>query len=383
MRGKLNLGSNISYYLVARRGTGPTATYFIYQPLPPLPTMNENNPNAVNAAFASIEYPNPAVPAPTLVSIIPTAAAGIYNLKGTLSTGIISNIATAPWPLVNPVGSNILDVSSDTKATPQAIKLVPDSTTNIGTQALWAGVWYNVQDSNGTPLLWKQRTTVTTTGGFRGAKPPDTNNYYPVEAVPLQVMFVPQNAGSSSEPISVWTIPTNGDMPDCTTPDLPDISMILFTAWVTGKGKDHPTGCDGPGWIGTGSNKCAFTSVATCQQGYLYTFCGPGQSCGACLGPCPEQTDMTTPVCTFDYDPTWKAENKSPYNCNPKNPEPLSLWEKYKTLWIILIIVGAIIVLIIIIAIGVLISRRHTNAMMTKLTTPTTALVTPTVQVKA
>jgi hypothetical protein len=318
MRGQLDLTQQISYFLVAKTADGG---YYIYQDPP---TQVGATDAATHGVFASTKYTLDSTWSPKTVFINPLTSG--YSLRsafspgGTVSPFYISTYNNA---------ANVLEISDGSQ--PGAVlQFQPDPTTNVGTQALWAGVWYTATDSTGNPLQWKILSPANTTGTFRNI----AGNANPAAVSLLQIMFVPRDAGSG-QPVGVW----NGA---CQMPADQNATLALFSAWVDGD-PNAPQNCDGPGWLvgaptNVVANGCIFTTLKGCQDGYLYTFCPPGVQCGTCLGPC-------TGICVHDYDPSLQKAGVSPLSCTPKNPTQLSIFQRYK-LYIIIAIVIIVVMMI-------------------------------------
>lgn len=325
MRGQLDLSSSILYYLVARK----QGIYYIYQGAPP-PVPN---PDA-NAVFASRAYLGGTGWVPRLVSIVPNSN-GTYVLRASLTdTGALSNLTATPYKTVL-----TMDVSSAQSVATQ-LHLIPEA--NVGVQALWSGVWYTARTVDGQPVAWKTWGTLNTTGPFAGVS---TANPAPIDATSdLQLMFVPRDAGSSTDKIAVWNPVGASTRNKCLFPNETDAVLRMWTDWVLGVTEQLPTNCDGPGWLTSAATGCIFTNAQTCQEGYLYTLCGPEATCGTCLGPC-ATVGTVTPLCQFDYNPDIKKAGTSPLSCTPEYSEPPTFWELYKTYIIIGIIVAVVLLI--------------------------------------
>ena len=344
MRGALDLvNTGLSYYLVGRS----KGAYYVYQDTPPVPAPPAPDPNAdVHAVFASTKYvPGTTSFQPRLVAIRKDAAsAGVYTLRAPLSPGasptnmILTTLDSRP---------NVLDLAT-TPVEGVGIRFAPSS--NVGTQTLWSGVWYRAQAVDGAAYLWKQMPTRDATGTFRGIGG--------VRAVPtdadFEVMFIPRDAGSD-RPIGVWV---DGR---CRTPQGADAALRLFMGWVDNEDGNAPENCDGPAWLVDGqftSNRCAFTSVDTCQEKYLYTICPAGATCGECLGPCTPVTGPPpyVPLCQHDFSVT---SGKSPLSCNPVSPAEPTFWDRYKAWIIVAIVIGLIVIILAIVFISTIFRHRH------------------------
>ncbi len=316
MRGQLTLTSDNAHYMVARR----QGIYYVYQGAPP----PSPNPDA-NAVFASRVYLGAAGWIPRLV-FISSKGDGTYTLRASVTdTGAPANITATSYK-----GVSTLDVSSVAAPATQ-LRLIPEA--NVGTQALWAGVWYTTHTIDGASLAWKGWGTLNATGPFAGVS---TATPAPIDALSdVQLMFIPRGTGPAGK-IAIWNPVGATTRNACLFPNESDAALTKWTQWVLGT-RDS-AGCNGPGWVTSAATGCIFTDVQTCQDGYLYTLCPPESSCGSCLGPC-VASGSPSPICQFDHDPDIKKAGKSPLSCTPKYPEPPTFWELYKTY----IIVGVII----------------------------------------
>lgn len=342
-RGQLDLSQLIGYFLVGKSGSG---TYYIYQDPPSTADAQ------THGVFGSTKYTFESTWSPKIMFVQPNGD-GTYQFS---SSALPGGTSTPFYSGSYSTSSNVMEIS-DAGQTPAKIKLLP--TTNVGTQALWAGTWYQTLDTNNNPLNWKALAPLNSTGNFKGVT--GTADPAVVTDPTFRIMLIPRDAGTNGS-IAVW----NGSA-GCQLPQGNGASLVLWGNWVDGD-SNAPSGCDGPGWLiggsatAAGAAGCVFTSTQTCTQGYLYTVCGQGQTCGTCLGPCPAASDGTVGVCMHDYNPSLESAGTSPLSCNPRNPTPLTFWEQYKWALIILIIVGFLIVVFLVWLFWFLFHRRGPRA---------------------